>query len=71
MLIPAPWAMGIVYHTNYISCFEIGRNELFRDHYVYLPDMRMSHGKNIIILFEELRETDGNENRQKGARGTG
>jgi acyl-CoA thioester hydrolase len=24
-------AMGIVYHTNYIRWFEIGRNELFRD----------------------------------------
>jgi acyl-CoA thioester hydrolase len=23
--------MGIVYHTNYIRWFEIGRNELFRD----------------------------------------
>ncbi|MDX9745600.1 MAG: thioesterase family protein [Syntrophales bacterium] len=24
-------AMGIVYHTNYIKWFEIGRNELFRE----------------------------------------
>ena len=24
-------AMGIVYHTNYIRWFEIGRTELFRD----------------------------------------
>jgi acyl-CoA thioester hydrolase len=24
-------AMGIVYHTNYIRWFEVGRNELFRD----------------------------------------
>ena len=24
-------AMGIVYHTNYLRWFEIGRNELFRD----------------------------------------
>lgn len=24
-------AMGIVYHTNYIKWFEIGRTELFRD----------------------------------------
>jgi hypothetical protein len=64
-------AMGIVYHTNYIRWFERGRNELFLDHEVYLPDKRMSHGKNIIILFEELRETNGSQNRQKGARGTG
>jgi acyl-CoA thioester hydrolase len=27
-------AMGIVYHTNYIRWFEIGRNELFRDMHI-------------------------------------
>ena len=64
--------MKIVYHTNYIRWFGIGRNELFHNHKVYLPGMDgMSHGKNTIILFEELRETNGSQNRQKGARGTG
>ena len=32
-------AMGIVYHTNYIRWFEIGRTELFRDMGVRYADM--------------------------------
>ncbi len=32
-------AMGIVYHTNYIRWFEIGRNELFRDMGMVYADM--------------------------------
>jgi acyl-CoA thioester hydrolase len=31
--------MGIVYHTNYIRWFEIGRNELFRDMHIYYKDV--------------------------------
>ncbi len=33
-------AMGIVYHTNYILWFEIGRTELFRDLGIYCCDER-------------------------------
>ena len=32
-------AMGIVYHTNYIRWFEIGRTELFRDMGIRYADM--------------------------------
>jgi acyl-CoA thioester hydrolase len=32
-------AMGIVYHTNYIRWFEIGRNELFRDMHIRYADI--------------------------------
>jgi acyl-CoA thioester hydrolase len=32
-------AMGIVYHTNYIRWFEIGRNELFRDMRILYPEI--------------------------------
>jgi YbgC/YbaW family acyl-CoA thioester hydrolase len=31
-------AMGIVYHTNYIRWFEIGRTELCRDMGILYPD---------------------------------
>ena len=32
-------AMGIVYHTNYIRWFEIGRTELFRDMGILYPEV--------------------------------
>ena len=32
-------AMGIVYHTNYIKWFEIGRNELMRDNDIKYTDV--------------------------------
>ena len=32
-------AMGIVYHTNYIRWFEIGRNELFRDMHILYTEI--------------------------------
>ena len=32
-------AMGIVYHTNYMRWFEIGRNELFRDMGILYPEV--------------------------------
>jgi acyl-CoA thioester hydrolase len=32
-------AMGIVYDTNYIRWFEIGRNELFRDMHISHPEL--------------------------------
>jgi acyl-CoA thioester hydrolase len=32
-------AMGIVYHTNYIRWFEIGRNELVRDMHVLYTEI--------------------------------
>lgn len=32
-------AMGIVYHTNYIRWFEVGRNELFRDMGIFHSDL--------------------------------
>ncbi len=32
-------AMGIVYHTNYIRWFEIGRNELFRDMHIHYKEL--------------------------------
>jgi acyl-CoA thioester hydrolase len=34
-------AMGIVYHTNYIRWFEIGRTELFRDMGILSSDVEM------------------------------
>jgi acyl-CoA thioester hydrolase len=33
-------AMGIVYHTNYIRWFEVGRSELFRDMGVVYADVK-------------------------------
>jgi acyl-CoA thioester hydrolase len=33
-------AMGIVYHTNYIRWFEVGRNELFRDMGILSTDLQ-------------------------------
>ncbi|MHB8090780.1 MAG: acyl-CoA thioesterase [Syntrophales bacterium] len=35
-------AMGIVYHTNYIRWFEIGRTELFRDLGIVYKDLEAS-----------------------------
>jgi len=32
-------AMGIVYHTNYIRWFEVGRNELFREMGIFHGDL--------------------------------
>jgi acyl-CoA thioester hydrolase len=34
-------AMGIVYHTNYIRWFEIGRTEFFRDNGILSSDVEM------------------------------
>lgn len=34
-------AMGIVYHTNYIRWFEIGRNELFRELGIVYKDLEL------------------------------